>query len=66
MTTESAKAATRKYKAAHIKRVVVEMQRAEWEKLKAHAENAGEPIATYIKKAINGRMKETEGGAKNV
>ena len=55
-----------KYKAAHIKRVVVEMQRTEWEKLKAHAEKAGEPIATYIKKAIKGRMKETEGGAKNV
>ena len=48
-----------KYKAKNIKRVPLDMQITDFEKLKATAERVGEGVNTYIKKAIKMRM-ETE------
>lgn len=53
---ESNKAAALKYKAVKIKRVPLDMQLSDYETLKAAAERAGEPVNTYIKRAIRQRM----------
>ena len=62
MPSDSAKEATKKYKAMHIRRVALEMQREEYERLKRHAENAGETVNGYLKKAMRLRMSTEEVG----
>lgn len=49
-----------KYKAENIKRVPLDMQKAEYEALKTAAEACGEKVNQYIKKAIKLRMEENE------
>lgn len=49
--------ASRKYKEKNIKRVPLDMQLEEYNKLKAAAERTGEKVNTYIKKAIAERME---------
>lgn len=41
-----------------IKRVPLDMQKDEYEKVKAAAESVGEKVNTYIKKAIRQRMEQ--------
>lgn len=55
--TKSGYEAAKKYKAAHIRRVSLEMQIADYERLKAAADAAGERVNEYIKKAIIERME---------
>lgn len=50
------------YKAKHIKRVPFDMQIEDYEKLKAAAESAGEPVNRYIKNAIAQRMEREAPG----
>lgn len=55
---EAAYKAAVKYKADNIKRVPLDMQKSEYEELKAAAEANGEKVNQYIKKAIRQRMEE--------
>ena len=48
------------YAKANIKRVPLDMQKADYEELKSVAESCGEKVNEYIKKAIKQRM-EREG-----
>lgn len=41
-----------RYRAAHIRRVPLDMQVEEYAKLKAYADARGEPIATLIKRLV--------------
>ena len=50
-------AASRKYKEKSIKRVPLDMQLTDYEALKAAAAAAGEPVNTYIKRAIQERIE---------
>lgn len=54
--TEARKRAIMKYRKTHIKRVSLDMQNTMYEEIKAAAENAGESVNGYIKKAIRDRM----------
>ncbi len=52
------------YAKAHLKRIPLDMQLKDYEALKAAADQAGEKVNAYIKKAIAQRMerdKETDG-----
>lgn len=55
--SESQKRATLKYNAKHYKRVPLDMTWPEYEELVQAAGNAGEPVNTYIKKAVKSRVK---------
>lgn len=54
--SEASKNAAAKYRAAHIKRVPLDMQITEYEQLKAAADARGERVNEYIKNAIRERM----------
>lgn len=56
--TEAGKKAADKYRAAHIKRVPLDMQITEYEQLKAAADARGERVNEYIKNAIRERMSK--------
>ena len=45
------------YKANNIKRVPLDMQKSEYEELKAAADAKGEKVNQYIKKAVRDRME---------
>ena len=49
------------YKKKNIKRVPLDMQKSDYEKLKAAAEARGEAVNEYIKKAIKERMAMDRG-----
>ena len=55
--SEASNKAQYKYNAAHIKRVPLDMQLEEYDRLKAAADAAGEKVNTYIKTAIKMRME---------
>lgn len=55
--SESAYKASQKYKAAHIKRIPLEVQVEEYERIKAAAEKANQRVNAYIKEAIQRRME---------
>ena len=55
--TETSYKASQKYKANNIKRVPLDMQLADYEKLRAAASAIGQPINAYIKQAISERME---------
>lgn len=55
--TDAQNKATQKYKAANYKRVPLDMQIADYEEMKAAAEQAGEKVNQYIKIAISQRME---------
>lgn len=55
---ESAKRAAEKYKAANIKRIPLDVQREEYDQIKAAADQAGEAVNTYIKQAVRDRMSK--------
>ena len=58
--TDAAYKATVKYKAENIKRVPLDMQKTEYEALKAAAEACGEKVNQYIKRAIKRSMEGNE------
>lgn len=49
-----------KYIKDHVRRVVLGMQYSEYERLKTAADAAGEPVATFAKKAIRERIERLE------
>lgn len=62
---ESSYIASKKYKEKKIKRVPLDMQISDYEKLQSTASEAGEKVNEYIKKAIRQRMEreEVQGGS---
>lgn len=54
--------ASKKYKKNNIKRIPLDMQIEEYEKLKAIADEKGEKVNQYIKKAIAERMERDNTG----
>lgn len=58
--TEARKRANIKYAKENLKRVPLDVQKEEYEKIKAAAEAVGEPVNKYIKTAISRRMESGE------
>ena len=54
--SESSKAASMRYAAKNLKRVPLDMQRTQYDGLKAHAEARGETVNGFIKRAISEAM----------
>lgn len=52
--------ASQKYKAKKVKRVPLDMQISDYELLKAAADEVGEGINTYIKRAISERIERDQ------
>lgn len=52
--------ASKTYKKENIKRVPLDMQKTEYEALKAAATASGEKVNEYIKKAIRERMEREQ------
>lgn len=46
-----------KYAKKNLKRIPLDVQLAEYDRIKAAADAAGEPVNTYIKNAINARLE---------
>ena len=57
---EASNRAAQKYKKDNIKRVPLDMQITEYERLKAVADSQGERVNEYIKKAIRERMEREQ------
>ena len=57
---ESSYIASKKYKEKKIKRVPLDMQISDYEKLQSAASEAGEKVNEYIKKAIRQRMEREQ------
>ncbi len=55
--TEQGYQASKKYKAGKIKRVPLDMQIADYERVKAAADAAGQAVNRYIKQAIIERLE---------
>ena len=62
MPNESQIAATRRYKERHIRRVALEMQKEEYERLKDHADAQRETVSGYLKAAMRERMRKEDEG----
>ncbi len=60
MYTEASYRANQKYRAAKIKRIPLDVQVEDYERIKAAADKVGLKVNTYIKEAIEARM-ELEG-----
>lgn len=54
--TESKKQSILKYAKSHLKRIPLDVQRAEYDRIKAASVMAGETVNGYIKTAVRGRM----------
>lgn len=54
--TEASYRANQKYRAAKIKRIPLDVQIEDYERIKAAADRAGLKVNTYIKEAIEQRM----------
>lgn len=63
---EAANRAAQKYKRDNIKRVPLDMQITEYERLKAVADSQGEKVNEYIKRAIRERMDREQTAAAGV
>ncbi|MBP3215486.1 MAG: hypothetical protein J6M58_04570 [Clostridium sp.] len=55
--TEASKRAAAKYAKKNLKRIPLDVQLSEYDRIKAAADAAGEPVNTYIKNAINARLE---------
>ncbi len=62
---EASYKATQKYRAMKIKRVPLDMQISDYDKVKAHAEAHNETVNGFIKRAIGETMERDEGGAEH-
>lgn len=58
--TEASKRAAAKYAKKNLKRIPLDVQLSDYERIKAAAAAAGEPVNTYIKTAISRRMESGE------
>lgn len=54
---EKTKEATLKYRAEHIRRIPVDMQIEEYEKVKDYAQIRGETLSGFVKRAIRETMQ---------
>lgn len=59
--TDASYKASSKYRAKKIKRVPLDMQKADYERLAAAASAKGETVNGYIKQAISERMERDSG-----
>lgn len=50
-----------KYNKSHLKRIPLDVQRAEYERIKAAAVAAGLPVNTWIKNAIRAALGDASG-----
>ena len=50
----------KKYNAANIKRIPLDVQKSDYERIKAAAEDQGETVNGYIKKAISERLEREQ------
>lgn len=55
--TDARKRANIKYARKNLKRIPLDVQLSEYDRIKAAADAAGEPVNTYIKNAINARLE---------
>lgn len=55
--SESGRRATRKYKQAHIRRIALDVQKEEYDRIASHARANGSTINGYIKQAVRKRME---------
>lgn len=55
--SEASNKASQKYKAANIKRIPLDVQIEDYERIKAAAEQANQRVNAYIKEAIRMRME---------
>lgn len=60
MTKEERRAKFDAYRKEHLKRVPLDMQKTEYERLKVHAAMAGVPINKYIKETLTARMDKED------
>ena len=60
MTNEEKKRKFEQYRKEHLKRVPLDMQKTEYERLKVHAVMAGVPINKYIKETLTARMDKED------
>ena len=60
--SQSGYEASKRYKADKIKRVPLDMQLKDYDRLKAAADAAGESVNAYIKKSIEQRIKRDQAG----
>ena len=58
--SDSTKRATYKYHAAKIKRVPLDMQLSEYERIKEAAARENVPVNTWIKQAIRSKLEQQE------
>ena len=55
--TEAQKKANIKYRKENVKRIPLDVQKAEYDTIKAAADKAGEKVNAYIKEAIKQRLQ---------
>lgn len=65
MSEFDAKKYISEYKREKLKRVPLDMQLSEYERVKASAAACGQPVNTYIKQAIKERQQRENGGTQN-
>lgn len=61
--TEASKRATIKYQREHLKQVPIRFQFSEYEELKHAADQAGLPVATFMKQAIRAAIDQASTAA---
>ena len=59
---DKSKAYVKKYKADNIKRVPLDMQRAQYEIVQTHAQAQGESVNGFVNRAIDETMERDKGG----
>lgn len=62
---EKSKKNTLKYRAANIRRIAIDIKNTEYDEIKAAADAAGEPLATYVRKAVRLRMEADTGSRRD-
>lgn len=55
--TPASNAAQYRYNAAHVKRIPLDVQKDQYEQIKAHADQRGESVNGFIKRAISETME---------
>lgn len=60
MTKQERRERAEQYRKEHIKRVPLDVQKTEYDRIKAHAVMAGIPVNKYIKESIRARMDKED------
>ncbi len=58
--TDEDKARLARYRRSKLKRVPLDMQKTDYDRLKVHAQMSGVPVNRYIKEAIEARMDKED------